>query len=139
MIRSTRPRAIRPAVTIAVAVLCLAGFAAGLRLATASGSTLDSLRSQLDVSTRPGRTMSEVRADLARLGSICVAVAGQYGGAAGQAQKQVPLAARSALHTHGTLGGNLPFTGLDLAWIVAAAIVLVLAGWLIYRSGRVKA
>ena len=64
---------------------------------------------------------------------------GQYGGAAGQAQKQVPLAARSAVHTHGTLGGNLPFTGLDLAWIVAAAIVLVLAGWLIYRSGRVKA
>ena len=60
---------------------------------------------------------------------------GQYAGAGGQAQKEVPLSARAALHT----GGNLPFTGLDLAWIVAGGIVLVLTGLLIYRAGRVKA
>jgi hypothetical protein len=64
---------------------------------------------------------------------------GQYAGAGGQAQKEVPLSARAALHTGGNLGGNLPFTGLDLAWIVAGGIVLVLTGLLIYRAGRVKA
>jgi len=37
------------------------------------------LRSQLEVSTRPCRTISEVRADLARLRSIIVEVAGKYG------------------------------------------------------------
>jgi hypothetical protein len=77
------------------------------------------------------------------LATSAVALAGgsssllqQYGGG-GQAQKEVPLSARAALHQGP--GGTLPFTGLNLALIVAAAIVLVVTGWLIYRSGRVKA
>jgi hypothetical protein len=59
---------------------------------------------------------------------------GQYGGAAGQVQNQVVTA-----HSGVRPGGTLPFTGLDLALVVAAGIVLVLTGWLIRRAGRAKA
>ncbi len=75
------------------------------------------------------------------LATSAVALAGgsssllqQYGGAGGQVQNQV-LSARSGVRP----GGTLPFTGLGLASVVAAAMVLVLTGWLIRRAGRAKA
>jgi len=57
---------------------------------------------------------------------------GGYGGPGGNAQNDVAGAG-------GGVAGALPFTGLDLALMVAAAIMLVGAGLLMRRYGRARA
>lgn len=74
----------------------------------------------------------------AALGSVALAATGPsvagYGGEGGTTQ--AGLGGVSGTPAQETVSGTLPFTGLDLGLIVAAAVLLVVLGFGLRRIGR---
>jgi hypothetical protein len=59
----------------------------------------------------------------------------EYGGLGGETQNKVTPASHGVLGSTAG-GGTLPFTGLDLALVVAGALVLLAMGWTLRRVGQ---
>ena len=83
-----------------------------------------------------------VAATIVALGVASVALAGsssallmQYGGVGGQTQDK--LAAGQVLGSNAVRStGTLPFTGIDLALIALAGVVLIMIGWTLRRVAQ---